>query len=133
MGKNDDSDWVDVGVAADLSQQPVQQVMVGAVRIALTFRDGVFGAIHGACNHAGGPLGKGTLEGDYIVCPWHQWRFHRIGGQGERGFEEDVVPAYRVRVSVLCRHHRRIWLRTPCWRRAGSARAETTSLPWGAA
>jgi nitrite reductase/ring-hydroxylating ferredoxin subunit/multimeric flavodoxin WrbA len=96
--ERDGSDWVDVGAADELAQQEVQQVTVGSVRVALTYRDGVFGAIHGACNHAGGPLGKGTLEGDYIVCPWHQWRFHRIGGEGERGFEEDVVPAYHVRV-----------------------------------
>jgi multimeric flavodoxin WrbA/nitrite reductase/ring-hydroxylating ferredoxin subunit len=66
--------------------------------MALSCVDGVFGAIHGRCNHAGGPLGQGTLEGDYVVCPWHQWRFHRREGHGERGFEEDVVPAYRVRV-----------------------------------
>jgi nitrite reductase/ring-hydroxylating ferredoxin subunit/multimeric flavodoxin WrbA len=94
----DASDWIDVGAAAELAAHEVQQVMVGAVRIALTHKDGVFGAIHGVCNHAGGPLGKGTLEGDYIVCPWHQWKFHRLGGEGERGFEEDVVPAYHVRV-----------------------------------
>jgi len=25
----------------------------------------------------GGPLGEGRLNGDYIVCPWHQWTFHR--------------------------------------------------------
>jgi nitrite reductase/ring-hydroxylating ferredoxin subunit/multimeric flavodoxin WrbA len=98
MSKNQVDEWVDVGAAAELAGSAVQQVMVGAVRVALTFKDGVFGAIHGACNHAGGPLGKGTLEGDYIVCPWHQWRFHRIGGEGERGFEEDVIPAYHVRV-----------------------------------
>src|SRR5262249_40825415 len=55
-------------------------------------------AINGVCNHAGGPLAKGTLEGDYVVCPWHQWRFHRTEGQGERGFEEDAVPAHAVRV-----------------------------------
>ncbi len=94
----DQEDWVDVGDVDELATRALQQVMVGNVRVALSYRDGVFGAIHGACNHAGGPLGKGALEGDYIVCPWHQWRFHRIGGEGERGFEEDVVPAYHVRV-----------------------------------
>jgi nitrite reductase/ring-hydroxylating ferredoxin subunit/multimeric flavodoxin WrbA len=90
--------WHDVGSVSELAQSEVQQVVVGNVRVALTHKDGVFGAIHGACNHAGGPLGKGTLEGDFVVCPWHQWRFHRIEGHGERGFEEDVVPAYHVRV-----------------------------------
>lgn len=98
MGEHEQQ-WVDVGPADELAAQAVQQVMVGSVRVALTYRDGVFGAIHGTCNHAGGPLGKGSLEGDYVVCPWHQWRFHRIAGEGERGFEADVVPAYHVRVN----------------------------------
>jgi nitrite reductase/ring-hydroxylating ferredoxin subunit/multimeric flavodoxin WrbA len=91
-------EWVDVGAAGELAQRPLQQVTVRHTRVALSYVDGVFGAIHGACNHAGGPLGLGTLEGEYVVCPWHQWRFHRVRGEGERGFEADVVPAYHVRV-----------------------------------
>jgi multimeric flavodoxin WrbA/nitrite reductase/ring-hydroxylating ferredoxin subunit len=90
--------WHDVGEAKQLRARPVQQINVHGTRMALSFAKGEFGAIHGTCNHAGGPLGQGTLEGDYVVCPWHQWRFHRIEGHGERGFEQDVVPAYRVRV-----------------------------------
>jgi multimeric flavodoxin WrbA/nitrite reductase/ring-hydroxylating ferredoxin subunit len=90
--------WHDVGPVAELSARPLQQIDVHGTRMALSCVKGVFGAIHGSCNHAGGPLGQGTLEGDYVVCPWHQWRFHRIQGHGERGFEQDVVPAYRVRV-----------------------------------
>ena len=90
--------WHDVGDAAELARTPLQQIQVHGTRMALSCVDDVFGAIHGSCNHAGGPLGQGTLEGEYVVCPWHQWRFHRSEGHGERGFEQDVVPAYRVRV-----------------------------------
>lgn len=91
-------EWVDVGSAEELGQTELRQVMVGSARVALSHRDGVFGAVSGVCNHAGGPLGRGSLDGDYVVCPWHQWKFHRVEGIGERGFEEDVVPAYEVRV-----------------------------------
>ena len=94
------AEWVDVGSAEELQDKAVQMVLVNGARVALTFRDGVFGAISGVCNHAGGPLAQGDLDEDYVVCPWHQWKFHRIGGQGERGFEEDVVPAYHVRVAA---------------------------------
>jgi hypothetical protein len=52
-----------------------------------------------ACNHVGGPLGEGRLDGDYVTCPWHQWKFHRATGKGEPGFEEDAVPAYPVKVE----------------------------------
>jgi multimeric flavodoxin WrbA/nitrite reductase/ring-hydroxylating ferredoxin subunit len=91
-------EWHEAGDAAELARTPLQQIQVHGTRIALSFADGAFGAISGTCNHAGGPLGQGCLEGDFVVCPWHQWRFHRLEGHGERGFEEDVVPAYRTRV-----------------------------------
>ena len=90
--------WIDVGAASDLAARAIQPVSAGRVPIALVHRDGGFTALSGVCNHAGGPLGEGSLDGDYVVCPWHFWKFHRIGGEGERGFEEDVVPAYHVRV-----------------------------------
>ena len=89
--------WVDVGAVAELSRRPVQQVMLGRTRVALGFRDGRFGAISGVCNHAGGPLGQGRLDGDYVVCPWHYWKFHFQTGKGEPGYEEDAVPAHEVR------------------------------------
>jgi nitrite reductase/ring-hydroxylating ferredoxin subunit/multimeric flavodoxin WrbA len=91
-------DWRDVGAADELSKRAVQQVLLGTTRVALTYKDGEFGAISGNCNHVGGPLGEGSLEGDFVVCPWHQYRFHRTQGMGEPGFEDDAVPAYHVRV-----------------------------------
>jgi nitrite reductase/ring-hydroxylating ferredoxin subunit/multimeric flavodoxin WrbA len=91
-------EWVDVGAAEELAGRAVQPVLIGARKVALTCRNGEFGAISGLCNHAGGPLGEGRLDGDYVVCPWHYWKFHRRTGQGEPGYEEDAVPAYEVKV-----------------------------------
>jgi nitrite reductase/ring-hydroxylating ferredoxin subunit/multimeric flavodoxin WrbA len=90
--------WIDLGDAVELQRRPLQQVFAGRTPIALVCRDGEITALSGTCNHVGGPLGEGTLEGDYVVCPWHQWRFHRKTGEGEPGFEADRVPTYRVRV-----------------------------------
>jgi nitrite reductase/ring-hydroxylating ferredoxin subunit len=91
-------EWIDVGDAAELARVPLQQVTVAGRPVALSHRDGVFAAISGACNHVGGPLGHGSLEGEYVVCPWHGWKFHRDTGHGEPGFEADRVPRYEVRV-----------------------------------
>ena len=77
----------------------MQEVRVGAKRIALTHRDGEFGAISGVCNHVGGPLGQGTLDGDYVVCPWHYYKFHWQTGAGEPGYEADRVPSHAVKVE----------------------------------
>jgi len=63
--------WTDVGSVEELSKKPLQEVTSGKTTIALTYKDGSFTAISGVCNHVGGPLGEGTLDGDYVVCPWH--------------------------------------------------------------
>jgi nitrite reductase/ring-hydroxylating ferredoxin subunit/multimeric flavodoxin WrbA len=90
--------WENVGPVERFRDAPVTEVTVGRTKIAITCRDGQFGAISGTCNHAGGPLGQGRLDGDYVVCPWHNWKFHRATGEGEPGYEEDKVPAYQIEV-----------------------------------
>lgn len=94
-----DERWIDIGRVEELKLKPVQEVMGGTTPIALTYKDGSFAAISGSCNHVGGPLGEGTLDGEYVVCPWHYWKFHRQTGQGEPGYEQDQVPAYPTKVE----------------------------------
>ena len=92
-------DWKDAGAAADIAAAGLSRVAIGRLNVAVSCVAGQFGAVHNSCNHAGGPLGEGHLDGDYIVCPWHQWKFHRVTGLGEPGFEADRVPAFPVRVE----------------------------------
>ena len=47
----------------------------------------------------GGPLGEGTLAGDYVICPWPYWKIHRLTGLGEAGYEQECVPVYAVKVE----------------------------------
>ncbi len=93
------SDWRRLGRAEELARRPLQQVVVGTLPIALSFRDGEFGAISGVCNHVGGPLGEGhvTPEG-YVVCPWHSWHFHRRTGEARPGIPA-AVPRHELKVE----------------------------------
>ena len=91
--------WIDLGSVEELQQHPLQQVQHGTTTLALTYKDGQFSVISGLCNHVGGPLGTGSLEGDYVVCPWHFWKFHRATGKGEPGYEEDQVPVYATKIE----------------------------------
>ena len=43
--------------------------------------DGKFHVLDGICPHAGGPLGKGMLQGCVVTCPWHGWQFDVSSGQ----------------------------------------------------
>ena len=95
----EDETWVDVGHVDDFNTTLLKRVTAMNRDLAVSLKDGKFGAVSNACNHVGGPLGDGRLDGDYIVCPWHNWRFHRCSGVGEPGFEEDRVPAYPMKVE----------------------------------
>ncbi len=91
--------WHDLGAVEEFTRTPLRQVGIGKLQLAVSYQDGIFGAVSGVCNHAGGPLGNGRLEGDYIVCPWHYWKFHRSTGEGEPGFEDDRVPRHEVKIE----------------------------------
>jgi nitrite reductase/ring-hydroxylating ferredoxin subunit/multimeric flavodoxin WrbA len=90
-------EWIDVGAADDFKRTPLREARLGERLVAISWKDGKFGVISNVCNHVGGPLGRGHLEGEFVVCPWHQYRFHRCTGEGEPGYEADKVPGYGVR------------------------------------
>ena len=127
--------WADLGPVEDLARQPVMAAHIGRTALAVSVKDGVVGVVSGVCNHAGGPLGEGSLDGEYIVCPWHAYKFHRVTGEGEPGFEDDRVPRFEFRVengrllvnpeAVTTRHkphHERHPLARPVERHTGAVR-----------
>lgn len=91
--------WHDLGDAVELAKMSLQPALVGRTKVALSYADGSFGVIHNSCNHAGGPLGEGMLDGNYVVCPWHNYKFHRLTGEGEPGYEDDRVPRFASKVE----------------------------------
>ena len=91
--------WTDLGPVEDLERQQVTAAHIGRIALAVSYKDGKFGVVSGVCNHAGGPLGEGLLDGEYIVCPWHAYKFHRVTGEGEPGYEDDRVPRFEFRVE----------------------------------
>src|SRR5581483_2616991 len=91
--------WIDLGPIDRFTTKPLTPAMVGPLKVVVTHQDGQFGVLSGVCNHAGGPLAEGTLEGEYVKCPWHNWKYHCRTGLGEPGFEADAVPRYDVKVE----------------------------------
>ena len=91
--------WHDLGPVEDFRKRPLTHAMIGNTKLAITFANGELGALSGVCNHAGGPLADGRLDGEYVVCPWHNWKYHCRSGLGEPGFEKDAVPSYAVKVE----------------------------------
>ena len=91
--------WHDLGPTQQFTKRPLTAATIGRLKVVVTHQDGQFGVINGVCNHAGGPLADGTLEGEYVKCPWHNWKYHCRTGLGEPGYEIDAVPRYDVKVE----------------------------------
>jgi nitrite reductase (NADH) small subunit len=76
---------------AELSALPsgsVTEVMTDGGVFAVCNVEGAVFCVEGTCPHAGGPLGQGTLNGGFLVCPWHGWEFDCRTGVND--FDEDV-------------------------------------------
>lgn len=92
-----DANWHCLGPVDELKTKSLAQVVIGDLPIALSYRDGQFGAISGRCLHVGGPLGNGQLADDgFVVCPWHSWQFHRLSGEARPGIPA-AVPRYELK------------------------------------
>ena len=38
-------------------------------------------AVQSFCPHMQGPLFQGTIAGETVTCPWHEWRFSLANGK----------------------------------------------------
>jgi nitrite reductase (NADH) small subunit len=65
-----------VAKTAEISPGGAKVVEANGREIAIFNLDGSFHAIDNACVHKGGPLGEGMIEGEVVVCPWHNWRYN---------------------------------------------------------
>ena len=60
--------WVDVGHVDDFNTTLLKRVTAMNRDLAVSLKDGKFGAVSNACNHVGGPLGERSAR----------WRLHRL-------------------------------------------------------
>ena len=89
-------------------------------------RQGELHVLDGYCRHMGGDLTQGTVKGDEIACPFHDWRW---GGDGKC----KAIP-YARRVPLRARTQRTTTRRAQrpaagLARRRGQRRPTTTILP----
>ena len=69
--------FVKVGSLSALPPCSVIEVTLGEDSHAVCNLNGELHALTGICPHAGGPIGQGTLQGQLVVCPWHEWAYVR--------------------------------------------------------
>lgn len=92
-------EYVTVARTAQVPPGSVLQVQAAGRWYALANVEGVLHAVDNNCPHNGGPLGKGTLTGTHLVCPWHGWCWDVTSGRNCWPGTDWRVPRVPVRVN----------------------------------
>ncbi len=75
--------WFPVLKTSDFeAEQNVQaREIVVEQRVIAVFKtpQGYF-AVDGMCAHQGGPIAKGSVDGQCVTCPWHGWQYDISNG-----------------------------------------------------
>jgi hypothetical protein len=64
-----DENWVDIGSTEEFSGPPLRRIKALNHELAISLKDGQFGAVSNTCNHVGGPLGEGRWMATISYAP----------------------------------------------------------------
>lgn len=92
--------FVPIMPEADLPENKLHKAAVKDIPVVLLKRGGRIFVMAEKCSHLGGPLSEGKLQGDTIVCPWHQSRFALEDGRVIDGPATYTQPCFEVRVRA---------------------------------
>ncbi len=93
------NEFVKVASTSDLSDGKMIAVEVGDARILIANVGGSYYALDEVCTHAGGPLAKGSIEGNEVECPWHGSRFDLTTGEVTSPPATKSLTRYAVRIE----------------------------------
>ncbi len=66
--------------------------------------------LDGFCRHMGGDLTRGTIKGDQVACPFHDWRWGGDGHCAAIPYAERVPPAARTRSWLTLEQNRQLFV-----------------------
>ena len=88
--------WHCLGLAATFRDGTPHSIEVfGQKLVVFAGQDGMINVLDAYCRHMGGDLSQGTIKGNEVACPFHDWRW---GGDGKC----KLVP-YAKRVPLRAR------------------------------
>ncbi len=100
------AEFVPVCRLDEITAGEARQFKLEGREIALArLSEGACYAVGGRCTHLRGPLGKGTLDGTTLTCPWHGSQFDVTSGKLLRWVQEPawlrimagLIPAFMRR------------------------------------
>ncbi len=77
----------------------ITTVILDGAEIIIANVEDQYHALDGLCEHAGGPLGAGTLVGCHLTCPLHAWTYDVTDGWLVSPSLGRRTKSYRVRIT----------------------------------
>jgi nitrite reductase/ring-hydroxylating ferredoxin subunit len=92
------AEFVRVASRGDIPNGEGRMFEVNGRQVAVFNCAGVFYAIDNICEHQGGPLSEGELDGTVVTCPWHGWTYDVTCGKSPDD-PDACVDRFEVKVE----------------------------------
>ncbi|MET4046453.1 3-ketosteroid-9-alpha-hydroxylase [Rhodococcus sp. 1163] len=90
--------WHCIGLSADFKDgKPHSIEAFGTKLVVFADSSGTLAVLDGYCRHMGGDLTQGTIKGDEVACPFHDWRWGSNGKCKSIPYARRVPPLARTR------------------------------------
>ncbi|AXB43851.1 Rieske 2Fe-2S domain-containing protein [Amycolatopsis albispora] len=82
----------------------------GTKLVVFQSSDGKLNVLDGYCRHMGGDLTQGTVKGDEIACPFHDWRWGGDGKCKSIPYAKRVPLRARTRSWTTCEENKQLFV-----------------------
>ncbi|SDT52335.1 Rieske 2Fe-2S domain-containing protein [Actinoplanes derwentensis] len=103
--------WHCLGLAEGFRDgQPHAIDAFGTRLVVFADSHGELHVLDGYCRHMGGDLTQGTIKGDTIACPFHDWRWRGDGRCAEVPYAHRIPARARTRSWTTCEQNRQLFV-----------------------
>jgi len=97
--------WYLFGPSADVVERPVSKRLIGRQLVAFRTAAGEIAVMDANCAHLGADLGHGSVVGETIQCPFHNWRYGVDGMCKRIPGMSGIPPFARVTAYPVTERH----------------------------
>ncbi|GGS91222.1 3-ketosteroid-9-alpha-hydroxylase oxygenase subunit [Streptomyces tanashiensis] len=104
--------WHCLGLAEDFKDGRPHEIEAFGTKLVV-FRgedDGQLHVLNAYCPHMGGNLAQGTVKGDAVACPFHDWRWSGDGRCAGIPYARRVPPRARTRAWISLERNRQLFV-----------------------
>ncbi|NGY63544.1 3-ketosteroid-9-alpha-hydroxylase subunit A [Lentzea sp. NEAU-D13] len=103
--------WHCLGLASSFRDgKPHAVEAFGTKLVVFAGEDGKINVLDGYCRHMGGDLTQGTIKGDNIACPFHDWRWAGNGRCVDIPYAKRVPLRARTRSWITMEENKQLFV-----------------------